>query len=420
MWLTLFRKECKMWCKSIMFFGYLAVILFFYLTQMGSEDVPAKPEPGKESYGYHYSTDEKVIMETAMDNLLYEYCYGVYVTYPMGFYKGVRLNKEKTEKIEVIIEKLTGKTDEEFKKIINDYKRGVKYESSGGASYQTEAAPLDLKLSKDITYDEFLGYMEQAAKLIGNGSKYGDTYLKSNARVPLTYEEALHEYNQMKEKDRFSGAYARLYCDYFGILLGIIPVFFVTSRVLKDKHSHAKGVLYGKSASSAVIITARMAAICTILFLPILLLSLLPLSQAVYAAGKAGITADYLAFLKYCTGWLLPSIMAVTALGYFLGELTEGVFPILIQVIWWFASLLANVSQMIGGFGYNLIPRFNSLGEYSVFYKSRDSLVWNRIVYTVAALVLTAALVYLYECKRKGIYIKNGKVSKAHIRKSKA
>ncbi len=420
MWLTLFRKECKMWCKSILFFGYLAVILFFYLTQMGGEDIPAEPKPGQQSYGYHYSTDEKVIMEMATDNLFREYCYGTYVTYPIGFYKAVRLDEEKTQKLEVLLLKLTGMVSEEFNKSVQEFKDGMLSQAENGGMGVEEAAPMKLKVPESITYKEFLGLMKQADKIIGKGSMYSKTFLSSNARVPLTYEEALQDYNQIKEKDRFSGAYARLYCDYFGILLGIIPVFFVTSRVLKDKHSSANEVLYGKSASSFVIVTARLASICFMLFLPVLLLSLLPLSQAVYAANNAGVTADYFAFLKYCTGWLLPGILVAAALGYFLGELTEGVFPILIQVIWWFISLLAGVSQMTGGFGMNLIPRFNTLGEYGSFHKALGQLIINRAVYTAAALVLLAALIYLYDCKRKGIFRKNGKVSKAHLRKSKA
>ncbi|MGN6715086.1 ABC transporter permease [Anaerocolumna jejuensis] len=420
MWLTLFRKECKIWRKSTLFFGYLAVILFFYLTQMGSEDIPTEPKAGQESYGYHYSTDKKVIMETATDSLLQEYCNGAYTTYPIGFYKSVRLDKEKTEKIKALLLKLTDTTSEEFNKATESDNNEITDLGNNRILVPKNSSSLKLKISGNVTYDEFLGYMNQAAKLIGRGSMYGKTYLTSNARVPVTYEEALKDYNQIKENDRFSGAYARLFCDYFGILLGLMPVFFVTSRVLKDKHSHVNGVLYGKSASSSAIITARLAAICFMLFLPVLLLSLLPLSQAVYAAKNAGVTADYFAFLKYCTGWLLPSIMVVAALGYFLGELTEGVFPILIQVIWWFVSILAGVSRMTGNFGFNLVPRFNTLGEYDVFHRTFGQLVANRILYTAAALVLVTALIYLYDCKRKGIYRNNGKVSKIFIRKSKA
>lgn len=420
MWLTLFRKECKMVGKSLLFIGYVAVIIFFYLTQMGSEDVPIKPEPGQENYGYHYSTDEKVIMETATDSLLHEYCYNGYTTYPFAFYKAVQLEENKKADIRELLIELTEKTPEEFDSEIEAYKKGMLIEEKDGLLVQADSGPLNLKISENITYDKFLEYMKKADKTIGRGSLYSKTYLNSNAREPLTYEEALQEYQDLMEKDRFSGAYARLFCDYFGIIAGIIPVFFITSRVLKDKHSKVSGVIYGKSASSVTIVTARYTAVCFMLFLPLLLLSFLPLSQAIYAAKNAGVTADYFAFIKYCTGWLLPCIMFVTAFGYLLGELTERVLPILVQVIWWFASLMAGVSHITGSFGFNLIPRFNTLGEYNSFRSGLGELILNRMIYTVAALTLLTAVIYLYECKRKGRYIRNGKVSKVTIRKSKA
>lgn len=420
MWLTLFLKECRMWCKSILFLGYIAMIVFFYLTQMGSEDIPLKPEPGQESYGYHYSTKESDIMRTATENLLQEYCNGIYVTYPIGFYKAVRLNEEKTARMEEILQKLTGTTAEEFQKITDNYKGTSGFEEKDGSIVKIEGSPLSLTVRTDITYKEFLGYMAQAAEMIGKGSSYSKDNVVNNARVPLTYEEALKDYNEIYEKDRLSGAYARLFCDYMGILLGVLPVFFITARILKDKHSKIVNVIYGKSISTITLVTARYAAICFMLFVPILLLSFLPLSQAVYAGKTAGITVDYLAFLKYCTGWLLPSILVVTALGYFIGELTEQVLPILVQVVWWFGSIFASSNNMIGGFGFNLIPRFNTLGNYQVFQAGKHQLIQNRLVYTLSAVILMAAVIYLYDCKRKGSYGRNGKISKNSIRQSKA
>jgi ABC-2 type transport system permease protein len=420
MWLTLFLKECRMWCKSILFLGYVAMIVFFYLTQMGSEDVPLKPEPGQEDYGYHYSTKESDIMRTATESLLQEYCNGIYVTYPIGFYKAVHLNEEKTAKMEVILQKLTGISAEEFKKITEDYNGSTGYQEKDGMILKIENSPLALEIRTDITYKEFLSYMEQAADLIGKGSSYSKNTVVNNARVPLTYEEALKDYNEIYEKDRLSGAYARLFCDYMGILLGVLPVFFITARILKDKHSKVVNVIYGKSISSIVLITARYTAICFMLFVPILLLSIMPLSQAVYAGNTAGITIDYFAFIKYSTGWLLPSILVVTALGYLIGELTEQVLPILVQVVWWFGSIFASSNNMIGGFGFNLIPRFNTLGNYRAFQAGIHQLILNRFLYTVVAVILMAAVIYLYDCKRKGIYGRNGKISKNSLRKSKA
>lgn len=420
MWLTLFLKECRMWCKSILFLGYITMIVFFYLTQMGSVDIPIKPEPGQENYGDHYSTKESDIMRTATDNLIHEYSEGHYITYPIGFYKEVRLDEEKTAKMEILLQKLTGIPAEEFKAIMDKYRDSMNFEGKTGIVYLVKEPPAELKVSEGITYKDFLDYMAQAADLIGKGSSYSKDTIVSNARVPLTYEEALKEYNDMIDKDRLSGAYARLFCDYMGILLGIFPVFFITARILKDKHSKVANVLYGKSISSITIISARYTAVCFMLFIPVLLLSLMPLSQAIYAGKTAGITIDYLAFLKYCTGWLLPSILVVTALGYLIGELTEQVLPILVQAVWWFGTLFEGTNNLIGAFGFKLVPRFNSVGNYEIFQNNLSQLIRNRLLYTLLALILMLAVIYLYDCKRKGIYGRNGKISKNSLRKSKA
>lgn len=60
--------------------------------------------------------------------------------------------------------------------------------------------------------------------------------------------------------------------------------------------------------------------------------------------------------------------------------------------------------------GWNLIPRFNSLGEYGLFSDILDQLIINRILYTVFALLLLGITLMIYELKRKGV-LKNGKVS---------
>lgn len=38
----------------------------------------------------------------------------------------------------------------------------------------------------------------------------------------MNYEEALEEYNQTINKDKVTGGFARLFCDYMGLELGLI------------------------------------------------------------------------------------------------------------------------------------------------------------------------------------------------------
>ena len=48
------------------------------------------------------------------------------------------------------------------------------------------------------------------------------------------------------------------------------------------------------------------------------------MSKAVFVAKTAGVKVDYLAFVKYAAGWLLPTVLFVTAFSYAITELTEG------------------------------------------------------------------------------------------------
>lgn len=72
-----------------------------------------------------------------------------------------------------------------------------------------------------------------------------------------------------------TGAYARLFCDYVGIL----PAFFGVARVIRDKRSKSSQVMYTKPASSAVMIVARYLAMVIVLFIPVLILFCFALSQ---------------------------------------------------------------------------------------------------------------------------------------------
>ena len=107
-------------------------------------------------------------------------------------------------------------------------------------------------------------------------------------------------------------------------------------------------------------------------------------------------------------GWLLPEILVVTALGFFVTELTGGPLAILIQGFWWLASLFSNTNSLVGGVGWNLMPRFNSSQDTAVWLEVFPQMVKNRLFYTVLALMLAAATVWVYHLKRKGV-LQNGR-----------
>lgn len=410
MLISLIKKECSLWMKSIVFYAYVIILVVFYVSQMGEAQPISRPEPGADDYGITYSDDERTIMDGTLKDLVLDFTSErPFVTYPVGFYKEVILSEEEKEEVASCISRLCGMSREEWETALLEYEEGysVEYDQLG-RGIVTEAVPWSIVTAPEITYEEFETIMEEVSDIIGRGSNYAKEKLKEHGEVKMTYEQALLEYEDILYKDKVSGAYARLYCDYIGIILGLMPLFFSTARVLKDKRSKVKEVIYAKKAGTAAIVCSRYLGIVIMIFLPVLLLSFLPMSKAVYVAKMAGVGTDYLAFLKYAVGWLLPTVLFVTALAYAITELTESFSAILIGTAVWFLALFSSLD--LQNAGWNLIPRFNSLGEYNVFVYLLPQLVKNRILYTVLSLAVLGLILMIYSLKRKGV-LKNGKVS---------
>ena len=128
-------------------------------------------------------------------------------------------------------------------------------------------------------------------------------------------------------------------------------------------------------------------------------------------AGKAGIAADTLAFVKYTFGWLFPTIMIVSALGMFLTELTDTAAAVLVQGAWWFIAVFGGVDRLSGGmYGWNLMPRHNTELNWQGFRGGFAQLAANRLFYMAAALLLVALTVFIYSQKRKGRLHIRGKI----------
>lgn len=413
MFISLVKQECKMWIKSVVFYAYIIILFLFYVSQMGDGMAIKEPQPGKDNYGTVYSKDENAIMNGTLRDLVDEYECESFATYPFGFYKQVILSQDENEKMENCISKLTNKTKEEWQSIINNYYSNFTagYDENG-VYVQEEKVPWSLFVASDLSYDSFKKIMNEITDLIGSGSSYSEKKLKSHGRVAQTYEQAVAEYNDILQKDKVTGAYARLFSDYMGILLGILPAFFVTTRLIKEKRSHAAGVVYSKKASSFAIVLSRYLAMIIVLIIPVFLVSCFSLAQAVYIAHALHVSPDYLAYVKYCVGWLLPTVLFASAVSYLITELTESVLSIMLNVIIWIVSIFADAGNNLIYAGNNLIPRFNEVGKYQLFQDLFFELVRNRIIYTIISVILVGILVILYQMKRKGGYQIHGKVFK--------
>lgn len=379
----LLGKEIKKAAISITFFVFIIALLAMPLSQdvlnFSNHDVITAPKQG-EDYGIQQKEVPELIMPAAFNSLYNEFTANEYIAYPIGFYKNVKLNETDKEKMAEIISTLSGVP-------VNDL--------------LTSANSIEVTLSDDISYEEFKECMKQADDLIGGGSNYSENNLLNYSYVAITYEEAVTNYNLIVNEDKFTGAYARLFCDYVGIILSILPVFIAVAICLKDKQAKMNNLIYARKISSFKLILSRYFAVVISVMIPTVILAYI--SNSTVWGQYSGMILDYLAPLKYALGWLMPSVMIAAAIGMFFTELIRTPIAIAIQGLWWFIDLNAGVVRLRGVHTlFELTPRHNSLGNTQIFLDEFHTLVTNRLIIAGAALLLVAATVIIYEQKRRG------------------
>lgn len=382
--MTFYLKECKRILFSLTFALYTIALAAMFISQVrpGIETIN-KPVKGQESYGWTTKDDPDLVMPAAVQSLYDEYRQNDYRAYPMGFLKYVKLDDGERVQMEQILSELTGipKSSLEGNELPEDYQVAV---------------------AKGLSYVRFKELMNEADGIIGGGSSYGESYLVSSfGTTQKDYDTALREYDQIVNEDHITGAMARLFSDYMGIMLGILPVFVVAALILKDRRSGVRPLIYTRKFSTVRIVGTRYLAMVTMLVLPVLALG--AYETVVLVGMNPNAQLDLLAFPKYILGWLLPTIMTVSALGLLLTELTDTPVVIAVQMLWWFLCVNMGFRQMGGGYeGLPLFPRHNSSANTQIFRDRFGTLAFNRVFYVVLALALVVLSMLVYEMKRKG------------------
>lgn len=413
---TLFKKECRTLFKSLIFWLYMLALCLFFFSQMGTITFESKPEPGQEgSYGYKLSDRKEDRMSGTLGLLAESWMQDSFTTAPVGFTKKVTLNEEEKEEIASVLTKDTGLSTEEIQNRYDQWEEENTAKMPDGSMMFLDGN-FSLEPKEGLDYEEFLKDMDEVCEILGPGSDFTEDHIRQNAMVEMTYEDALKEYENLVEKDGLTGGYARLFCDYMGIILAILPVFVAATREIRDKRASMQELIYTRKASSYTIIFSRYAALCFGMFLPVLLLSFYPLAECIGFAKGKGIDLNPGAFALYSLGWLLPTILVVTALGMFVTELTQTAAGVLVQAAWWFFSVFSGEDSMGGGnYGMNLIPRHNTELNYSGFHAQFSQLIQNRVFYAVLALALVVGAAMVFEARRKGRW-GNGTLSRGRKR----
>ena len=414
----MFKHECKKIVLSISFIFFVIVIFLNFFTQMGdvlSERIE-KPQPDWEDFGSVVREVPEVMMPQAISSLVDEYYRGYYVTYPIMTYKEKQLKAKENEKMEKIIEKLTGMSMAELNELTNEMnEKNQQQLNQLLARLEEENIPEEMALcdyvpesyepAANLSYEEFKDLMDQADDLLGGESSYSESNrLQKFSQVPMTYEEALKDYELTFESGKLGLAYTRLMCDYTGIMIPLVGVFAVAFYWSQDKRRKVQDVIYTRSISSLKLVVTRTGTLLA-LMAPIVLIPTIILYASVNPLYPETNINWLAAFGETCL-WLLPETLFTIAFGALVTELTSPYIAIVLQEAFWFFCLLN--TKLVGDIKkIDLVIRHNSLGDMGIFNLSYKTFVWNRVFYLIISLVMLALLVLVYEGKRRGV-LKDG------------
>ncbi|MDE7303029.1 MAG: ABC transporter permease [Oscillospiraceae bacterium] len=404
----MFFKECKKAVFSITFLLYVFVVFAMYTSQFDSDTSVPEPAPSasSEDYGYTDKLIPETLMPNAINGLVDEYLSGDFITYPMGFYKRVVLTEKKKTALTEIITELTGLTAEELDGFDDYVPEGFGYvtDENGEISitHQERVIP-EITIPESLTYERFRELMNEADKIIGGGSYYGERGIsRYYSRVPKTYEDALADYNHIIYDEKVTGAYARLFCDYAGIDLAVMPVFVAAALVSLDRKSRMSDLIYSRKISSLRLVFTRFAALVTVMLIPAAVTVVM--ANISVSSRYPNFTVDLLAIPKLAAVWLIPNVLLAAAMGMFVTELSSPILAVFVQGAWWMKSVMSadNLTGEIAPF--TLVCRHNSLYKYEAFENTLPQFIFNRTFFTVLSLVLVGLTAVIYELKRRGIW----------------
>lgn len=439
--MKLYLKECKKITASIIFYLFIAILIFSWfqnfrgVTQteinwangiepadIGFErPLLSKPSEKDDYFGSKFSEDNpEAIMTGVTRALLSEYEANSYATYPLGYYKAITLSGDEQKQVLGILCEITGLTEEELKNLPDDYFPAVtgtiisfdamnvdkdgnlNMEMGSGADTKSEDNKYAHFVSQ-VTYEHFKELMRKMEAIIGEkGSQYSpEMMLTYFGMSEMTYEEALEEYNQTINQDKVTGGFARLFCDYMGLALGLYPVFLVVIIWMKDRMSNATELIYSRKVSSTKLVLSRYLAGITMVLIPVLLLSLESLVPLMSFGAKNGIQIDCFAYIKYIVWWLLPEVMVVCAIGMFFTLLTDSPIAIVLQFLWWMvdkgATGLSGDTKLT-----TLMIRHNTLRGYETIQEDLQIICMNRLLMAGIGILFVVLSIWVLTSKRKG------------------
>jgi ABC-2 type transport system permease protein len=379
-----------------------------------------KPDPNAASYGSINAEVPEQVMRNVTYRLFRDISNNQYDTYLFGvFAVHEELNPENQQKVLAIFEKITGESPDEvdaafyrmdLAKVMEtrnmdrvqarDFLETDYYKKLSDEFTPNNTMTLlndyeeYMPVKEDLSYDEFKKLIGEVKHIIGGkAAAYED--LSDYGSVPLTYDEASARYETFVNEDNVSGAYARLFCNDIGFVLGILPALIAAEAAMggiwRRKSGRVNTLLYEPDRNQ---IWIRFLSMTAMIFIPVMILAITATFELAAGVKSLGLSIGYFAFIVYSVAWLLPTVMFTAAAGLFMILLTKRLAGILAPLVLWLWSIrywgdngLENIK-----YGANLFLRHNMVGEYQTYLSSLGGIILNRAGYTILALILIAVL----------------------------
>jgi len=436
-------KECNTALHSIMYLTFIVALLAIFFTQYwadaaydlqhaqkgilfedtrwgATDNNPlVRPSPNEENYGRVEAEQYDQIRRNVAYVMYRNISSNKYQTYVLGlFYKEKSFNEKKQQRAKEIFKEITGGSYNEVRskfyemdlaKVLElwdvseeeaaDYLKNKYYKELNDEFTPNHATSLlydyeeYMPVNKQISDEEFIVLVDKFKTLIG-GKTLEYERLMNFSSAPATYESSLERYNSLVDDDKVSGAYARLFCDYLGVVVGIAPTFIAAAIAMREIRRRKYEMLADNTTASSVnIIAARFSAIVIVVFVPVFLLAFVSAISLANGVKPLNLTIDNLAFIKYSIVWLLPTIMFSAAVGLFFTELTKTPAGIVVQFIIWLYSAWfpMDTDHYMIKYGANMFIRHNVVGDYQTYISHINEIMFNRISYTMIAILLIFA-----------------------------
>lgn len=372
--MTLTWLELKRLAHSIVFWLILVVLVFSVMSQYKEATLPEKPVPGLGSYGTKNVTDLEFIYPQMLADLVQSIDSNHFVAYPFGFHRTINLTPEKLTLLKELIHQSTSVA-------FNDLLEQLVQNKPTNLSVPTE--------------ESFRLFQTKVTRVVGRGSIYADDSFFS--RAPMSYDDAVTEYNQMVEEG-YSLSFARLFNDYAGIFISLIGWFIPIGLWYSDRKPAIKQTIYVKRISSAKLYTARLAASIIPLLVVLVLTFSLTLGKLISNFGLSQVQVWQPILLILV--WQLPILFIGTSISSLITIMTDSPIAAPLAVVTWFLTNLSSTKLI--HYGWQLVPRHNVLGDVAYFNHHLNQLLLNRALWLMVAILISWLSIRLLQQKREG------------------